>query len=55
MNFQYQCVQLNQLNWRDYLNVFNPVATALMTKMNVARHERARVKLEGMALLKACL
>jgi hypothetical protein len=44
-------VQLNRLNWRDFLNQPNPVASALMAKMNIADKERAKVKAECLRLL----
>ncbi|MCA2523750.1 DUF4351 domain-containing protein, partial [Microcystis sp. M61BS1] len=47
----YQVVQLNRLNWRDFLNQPNPVASALMAKMNIAEKERAKVKAECLRLL----
>jgi hypothetical protein len=36
---------VNQLNWRDFLGHPNPVAAALMAKMNIAPEDRPRVKL----------
>jgi hypothetical protein len=43
MEFQYDVIQLNRLNWRDFLNKPNPVAAALMAKMNIALSDRVRV------------
>ncbi|MBW4651164.1 MAG: DUF4351 domain-containing protein [Kastovskya adunca ATA6-11-RM4] len=51
LEFHYQVIQLNRLNWRDYLRQPNPVASALMAKMNIATEERPRVKLECLRLL----
>ena len=51
LEFNYQVVQLNRLNWRDFLNQPNPVASALMAKMNIANKERAKVKAECLRLL----
>jgi hypothetical protein len=51
LEFNYQVVQLNRLNWRDFLNQPNPVASALMAKMNIADKERAKVKAECLRLL----
>ena len=51
LEFNYQVVQLNRLNWRDFLNQPNPVASALMAKMNIAEKERAKVKAECLRLL----
>ncbi len=51
LKFNYQVVQLNQLNWRDFLNSSNPVASALMSKMNIAAADRPKVKAECLRLL----
>ncbi len=44
-------IQLNRLNWRDFLQQQNPVASALMAKMNIAPEDRPRVKSECLRLL----
>ncbi len=44
-------VQLNRLNWRRYAKNANPVAAALMAKMNIAPGDRAQVKLECLRML----
>jgi len=46
LDFSFQAIQLNRLNWRDYLRQANPVASALMAKMNIASADRPRVMLE---------
>lgn len=46
LKFQYQVIQLNRLNWRDYLEKENKAAAALMAKMQFAETEKVRVKLE---------
>lgn len=51
MTFNYKVIQLNQLNWRDYLSKQNPVASALMSKMKIASEDRAKVKAECLRLL----
>ncbi len=51
LKFNYRVVQLNRLNWRDFLNQRNPVASALMAKMKIAPSERAKVKAECLRLL----
>ena len=51
LEFNYQVVQLNQLNWRDFLNQRNPIASALMAKMQIAEEDRPRVKAECLRLL----
>ena len=51
LEFNYRVVQLNQLNWRDYLNQRNPIASALMAKMQIAPEDRPKVKAECLRLL----
>lgn len=51
LDFSFDTIQLNRLNWRDYLNRPNPVASALMTKMKIAPKDRPRVKLECIKML----
>ena len=51
LSFNYDVIQLNQLNWRDFVQQANPVASALMAKMNIADSDRPKVKLECLRLL----
>ena len=53
MEFSFESIQLNQLNWRGYLNQPNPVAAALMAKMTIAKAkvDRPKVKAECLRLL----
>lgn len=51
LEFNYQVIQLNQLNWRDFLDQANPIASALMAKMQITPEDRARVKAECLRLL----
>jgi Domain of unknown function (DUF4351) len=51
LNFDYKIVQLNRLNWRDFLQQKNPVAAALMAKMRVDPLERPTVKAQCLRLL----
>ena len=51
LKFNYQVVQLNQLNWRDFLARPNPVASALMSKMSIVPEDRPKVKAECLRLL----
>ncbi|BAT53741.1 hypothetical protein NOS3756_27030 [Nostoc sp. NIES-3756] len=51
LEFNYITIQLNNLNWRNFLNQPNPVAAALMAKMNFKPEERVRVKLECLRML----
>jgi hypothetical protein len=51
LEFRFHAIQLNRLNWRDYIDRPNPVAAALMSKMKVAKRDRPRVKAECLRLL----
>ncbi len=51
LEFNYVAIQLNNLNWRNFLNQPNPVAAALMAKMDFQPEERVRVKLECLRML----
>jgi predicted transposase YdaD len=51
LEFSFESIQLNRLNWRDYLNHANPVAAALMSKMAIAPADRPKVKAECLRVL----
>ncbi|MBE9194588.1 DUF4351 domain-containing protein [Synechocystis sp. LEGE 06083] len=51
LDFKYRVLQLNQLHWRDFLSQPNPIASALMAKMQIAPPDRAKVKAECLRLL----
>ena len=51
LNFDYEIVQLNRLNWRDFLQQRNPVAAALMAKMKINEKDRPQVKAECLRLM----
>jgi predicted transposase/invertase (TIGR01784 family) len=51
LEFRFQSIQLNQLNWRDFIDQRNPVAAALMAKMQIAKKDRPKVKAECLRLL----
>ena len=51
LRFEFRAIQLNQLNWRDFLRRPNPVAAALMTKMKIAPKDRPYVKLECLRMI----
>ncbi len=51
LEFKYKVIQLNRLNWRDFLRQPNPVASALMAKMQIAPEDRPKVKLECLRML----
>ncbi|ELS00588.1 hypothetical protein Xen7305DRAFT_00002890 [Xenococcus sp. PCC 7305] len=52
LEFNYRVLQLNQLNWRDFLNQRNPVASALMAKMQIATEDQPKVSLRLLVTLK---
>ena len=51
LEFNYQVIQINRLNWRDFLSQRNPIASALMAKMKIAPEDRPKVKVECLRLL----
>ena len=51
LDFNYVVIQLNRLNWRDFLSSQNPVAAALMAKMKIQPEDRPKVKAECLRLL----
>jgi Domain of unknown function (DUF4351) len=51
LQFNFLKIQLNQLNWRDFLKQKNPVAAALMAKMKIEPQDRARVKVECLRMV----
>lgn len=51
LKFEFAAIQLNRISWRDYLTQQNPVAAALMAKMNISPSERPIVKAECLRLL----
>lgn len=51
LDFHFRTIQLNSLNWRDYLDSHNPVACALMSKMAIEPQDKVRVKAQCLRLL----
>lgn len=51
LEFNYRVIQLNRLQWQDFMNQPNPVASALMSKMRKSAQERPLVKLVSLRLL----
>jgi predicted transposase YdaD len=51
LEFNFAPIQLNRLHWRDYLSQPNPVAAAMMAKMQIDEADRPRVKAECLRLL----
>ena len=44
-SFEFQLIQLNQLQWRDFLELNNPIVSALVSCMAYTEKERLEVKL----------
>ena len=44
LRFEFHAIQLNLLDWRTFLRTPNPVASALMVKMQIATEDRPHVK-----------
>ena len=51
LEFNFRSIQLNRLDWRDYLDRQNPVAAALMAKMKIYENDRPKVKAECLRLM----
>jgi Putative transposase, YhgA-like len=51
LEFNFKAIQLNRLNWRDFIDRPNPVAAALMAKMKIAKRDRPKVKAECLRLM----
>ena len=51
LRFEYAVIQLNRLSWRLFARLDNPIAGALMAKMQMSARDRPRVRLECLRLL----
>jgi hypothetical protein len=51
LEFNFKVIQLNRLNWRDFLKQENPIASALMAKMGFKDEERVQVKKECLRMI----
>ena len=51
VEFNFAVIQLNRLNWRDYLTKDNPVASALMAKMGIETKDRVAAKKECLRMI----
>ena len=51
LSYNFRVIQLNRLHWRDFLKHENPVACALMAKMQMTKAERKQVKFECLRLM----
>jgi len=50
LRFEFRSIQLNRLKWRDYAGSNNPMATALMVKMQVAPEDHYKIRMESIRL-----
>ena len=51
LEFNFVVIQLNRLNWRDFLKQENPIASALLAKMGFGKSERVQVKKECLRMI----
>ncbi len=51
LDFNFLTIQLNRLDWREFLTRSNPVAAALMAKMKIDPVDRPRVKVECLRMI----
>ncbi|MCL0081436.1 Rpn family recombination-promoting nuclease/putative transposase [Peptococcaceae bacterium] len=51
LDFKYLVLQLKKMSWRKYINSNNPVAAALINKMNYTEQEKVTVKMEFSRML----
>jgi Domain of unknown function (DUF4351) len=51
LDFDYDIIQLNRLDWRHFLKQKNPIAAALMSKMKIDKSDRPTVKAQCLRLL----
>lgn len=51
LEFNFHTIQLNRLPWRAFMRIENPVATALMAKMDIPKSDRPKVKLEYLRMI----
>lgn len=51
LDFNYLTLELAQLDWQAYVSRENPVASALMARMKIARQDRPRVKVQCLRIL----
>jgi len=51
VEFNFTVIQLNRLNWRDYLTQDNPIASALMAKMGIEQKDRVTAKKECLRMI----
>ena len=54
VRFEYHLIKLKHLDYRQFLDSNNPLAYALMAKMNYNRKERVRLKADFLRLILSC-
>jgi hypothetical protein len=51
LHFRFLTIELKKQNWRAFINLDNPVAAALLSKMGYLNEERVQVKLEFLRMI----
>lgn len=51
MSFNYHLLKLKNMNWREFLGSNNPLAYALMAKMDYSKKERVKLKAEFLRMI----
>lgn len=51
LKFNYRAIQLKRLDWHDFLDKPNPVASALMAEMNIDKKDEPEVKARCIAMM----
>lgn len=51
LSFEFLKVQLKRMNWKDYIHQENPIAAALLCKMNFKKEEKVAVKREFLRMI----
>ncbi len=51
VEFNFAVIQLNRLNWRDFISRDNPAASALMAKMGITNADRVTAKKECLRMI----
>ena len=51
LDYHYEVVQLNRLDWQKFLGTPNPIASALMSKMKIEPEDRPIVKAQCVAMM----
>ncbi|WP_239984536.1 hypothetical protein [Lentibacillus sediminis] len=51
LTFNFYTIELQKENWREYIESDNPVAAALLSKMNYTDEERVQVRIEFLRMM----